>query len=542
MGSRRLSEKLANFTSYCTVYISGGVTTTSASEYSVFNTSNVSSDPAPTIDVLHSTPDISFDSTTGKITFGVEGTYLIYTNLGVIEIPSFTSTDTTTVTAKIKINGGTDWEADVSKTGVDIPLDPRHKEEIVGHIVRDVGAGDTVEVTVVTSNSETVQLAGGAHITVVKIHGQYGHVHYTASSNETAANTAAVLGDSDLGGTTTVKTSGVTFTASTGIFTVGTTGNYLMLGHEYAENTDGSGNASGNRHMIYVTGSLTSRHSMNQPDGHNDPGTMLWYGKLVSSEAGCSFRKQHVKKSKINKGSSFSLIDIQGKTGTASSGIGSSGEFMGETTDPGAAENTGTQILFDSDDGFSAIETNGRLAGLAGNTFTFTSSAGKFSPSVSGTYLISLIYQTSVSSGAGASAHTLSLNVNGSAIFSKKGSISSTSDGGLNTFLVVCDLNSGDEIQFVTVNPKTTSPIAWVTMVKIDSIKNRQKRLTIEERASSQIAKDGTINTFERDVIGKQYSTLTDRVLPFSKAIGGPTNLRGRTTAYAPSLGGSEKK
>ena len=541
MGSRRLSEKLANFTSYCTVYISGGVTTTSAGEYSVFSTSNASSDPAPTIDVLHSTPDISFDSTTGKITFGVEGTYLIYANLGLIEMPSFTSSDTTTLTAKIKINGGTDWEADVKKTNTASELS--HKEEIVGHIVRDVDAGDTVEVAVRTSNSETVQLAAGAHITVVRVLGQYGHVHYTADSNQTAANTAAVLGDSDLGGTTTVKTSGVTFTANTGIFTVGTTGNYLMLGHEYAENADLLGQAAmGNRHMIYVTGSLTSRHTMNQPYEHNDPGTMLWYGRLVSSEAGCSFRKQHVKPSKINKGSSFSVIDIQGKTGTASSGVGSSGEFMGETTDSGDAENTGTQILFDSDDGFAAIETNGRLAGLAGDTFTFTSSAGKFSPSVSGTYLISLIYQTSVSSGAGASSHTLSLNVNGSAIFSKKGSISSTSDAGLNTFLVVCDLNSGDEIQFVTVNPKTTSPIAWVTMVKIDAIKNRQKRLTIEERASSQIAKDGTINTFERDVIGKQYSTLTDRVLPFSKAIGGPTNLRGRTTAYAPSLGGSEKK
>ena len=77
-----------------------------------------------------------------------------------------------------------------------------------------------------------------------------------------------------------------------------------------------------------------------------------------------------------------------------------------------------------------------------------------------------------------------------------------------------------------------------ITIFRVDDLGD----LTLQSEASAQIGDDFTINSHEPSVIGKQYDNVTDKVLPFSTGVPGPRSLRGRTTAYAPSLGGKTKK
>ena len=55
------------------------------------------------------------------------------------------------------------------------------------------------------------------------------------------------------------------------------------------------------------------------------------------------------------------------------------------------------------------------------------------------------------------------------------------------------------------------------------------------------IADDYTLEIYTSGSLPSQYDRNVDQV-PFSLGIPGPRFLRGRTTAYAPSLGGKTKK
>ncbi len=77
-----------------------------------------------------------------------------------------------------------------------------------------------------------------------------------------------------------------------------------------------------------------------------------------------------------------------------------------------------------------------------------------------------------------------------------------------------------------------------ITMFKVDNLND----LTLQSESSDLVANDFTINTYSSDVLGKQYDNTVGKVLPFSAGVTGPRNLRGRVSAYAPSLGGKNKK
>ena len=60
--------------------------------------------------------------------------------------------------------------------------------------------------------------------------------------------------------------------------------------------------------------------------------------------------------------------------------------------------------------------------------------------------------------------------------------------------------------------------------------------------ATGSIGDDYTVNTFSNDVLSAQYERTGSAQVPFSLGVRGPRHLRGRTTAYSPSLGGKNKK
>jgi hypothetical protein len=63
-----------------------------------------------------------------------------------------------------------------------------------------------------------------------------------------------------------------------------------------------------------------------------------------------------------------------------------------------------------------------------------------------------------------------------------------------------------------------------------------------QSEAAESIGDDYTVNTFSNDVLSAQHERTGSAQVPFSLGVQGPRHLRGRTTAYAPSLGSKTKK
>ena len=63
-----------------------------------------------------------------------------------------------------------------------------------------------------------------------------------------------------------------------------------------------------------------------------------------------------------------------------------------------------------------------------------------------------------------------------------------------------------------------------------------------QSEAGESIGNDHTLNTFSNGVLSTQYERTGSAQVPFSLGARGPRYLRGRTTAYAPSLGSKNKK
>jgi hypothetical protein len=64
----------------------------------------------------------------------------------------------------------------------------------------------------------------------------------------------------------------------------------------------------------------------------------------------------------------------------------------------------------------------------------------------------------------------------------------------------------------------------------------------LQSVATGSIGDDYAVNTFSNDVLSAQYERTGSAQVPFSLGVRGPRHLRGRTTAYSPSLGGKNKK
>ena len=99
--------------------------------------------------------------------------------------------------------------------------------------------------------------------------------------------------------------------------------------------------------------------------------------------------------------------------------------------------------------------------------------------------------------------------------------------------------SAGDSFTFVITDGEAKIDAGTaISIFKVDEVAD----LRIEESAQKQIADDFTLNTYRADVLGKQHEDVSNRVLPFSMGIPGPSNLRGRDTALITTLGSTKDK
>ena len=172
----------------------------------VFLASNYSSFSADTV----SSPDIEFDSTTGKITAKATGTYLL------VFIPSVTVAGGIGVDARINRNGSTEVHLDnlVAFASTD-PI------SATCHRILDLTAGDYIELTVSGTGTTAVVAQNGTSFTMLKANGDYASLAQSGDGVQGVANTLEVIGDIDLAGSGNIVTNlkNITYASATGLLT-----------------------------------------------------------------------------------------------------------------------------------------------------------------------------------------------------------------------------------------------------------------------------------------------------------------------------------
>jgi hypothetical protein len=495
-----------NFHSYFSLH-TGADSTASASEYNIFDEDNYSSYSSTS----ESSPDITYTSSDGKVHFGASGIYL-----AVIDTP-VTVNGICGVSVKLKLNGVAAFTSE--------NLFAIHDADPFTYSFQtllDVSKGDYLEVSIVTNNTKTAVVENGTSLVLLKSNGDYGNLQYTADANAAGSGPAEfTLFDSDNGGTVQSTLNNVSFAAATGLLTPTNTRTFLMLSSLMAE-VGANGDVT---HKLYANGSsiddLPGRITSYDP-------LELTYGFLKSLTGGQTASARAIGAGTITaqKGTSYTLFDISNRG-----------------TDPGAllsftcnADSNdladGTDICFDSNNWGSYAKTDRVTA--AG--ITYTADGGTFVVANPGKYFI--LWQLMLGT-ADTGTRTISVKNGATTIYSAPMHMHANLDPMEKTTCLIVDADANDSFTFViTEGEGKIDAGTAITMFKVDEVAD----LRVEEASQKQIADDYTINTLKQDVQGAQYTNVTNRVLPLSLNVRGPRNLRGRVTAYAPTLGGKTKK
>jgi len=178
---------------------------------------------------------------------------------------------------------------------------------------------------------------------------------------------------------------------------------------------------------------------------------------------------------------------------------------------------------------------------LTATGITYTASNGKLTVSESGIYLILL--NLAVKSVTTTGSPVLSIRKNDSEFYATRMNMHTAFDPTGWTAMLLADLNAADYINVIVTSLGGTLDEhgSSITMIKIDET-GSSRDVYAQQDASGSVGDDYTLKTFDREVAGFQSDNLLNHQIPFSKGIAGPRNLRGRTTAYAPSLGAKTKK
>ena len=497
-----------NFHSYFSIFTTSD-STASASEYNPFDEDNHGTYTSTSV----ASPDITYTSGDGRVTFGAGGIYLV-----VFEIPS-TVNGTTAVTANIKINGTAVYTSDSVYAAASV--DPRN---YTFHTVIDVKANDYLEVTI-DAGSATIVAENGTSLILLKANGDYGSILYTADADAGASATEIAIGDSDNGGTVTSKLNNVTFAASSGKLTPDNTRKFLMFSTLVAL-VDTSGEAT---HKLYANNSaIDDLPAYLRTD--SDP-FELSYGLLKSLTASqtASSRVTGAGTITVKKGTAFSIFDITNNSGTDPSA------FLSLTQDSdSAAMTSGDKILFDSTSGTDVDAVTARVTSTG---ITYTAAGGTFVVSTAGKYF--LLCSVGIGTATQSTGRTVTVKNGSTAIFTAPWYFHKQRDPQEKTICLIVDAAASDSFTFIVTNPygKFDAGTA-ITMFKVDDLKD----LTLQTTPLKQIADNYTINTLDSDVMGNQRDNVTGKVFPFSLGQSGPRTLRGRTTSYSPSMGGKVKK
>jgi hypothetical protein len=472
----------------------------SADEYNPFDEDNHSSFAATTA----TSPDITYTSASGRIRFGADGTYLI-----VFDVPGTFSGISSMVT-KFKVNG-----ADVYTSEAVYGLPARDPRNYTFHTMISVKAGNYLEVTIASSDTDTLIAENGTSLTLLKANGDYGSLLYTADANAAGAGPAEIaIGDSDNGGTVQTTLNNVTFAAATGKFTNSNTRKFLMLSTLIAE--------------IGTSGDVTHKLYANNSSIDDLPGRIatavdpmeITYGFIRSLTAAQTARAGAIGAGTITvqKGTAFTIFDV------TDAGTDPTALISMTVDDDSDAMTTGDKICFDDDnwgDSLSISNATGKTAaGIA-----YTEDAGTFVVAKAGAYFI--LWTFMIGTATASALRTAKVKKNGSSFYNAPFYTHTSDDPQEKTVCLIVDAVGSDSFTFEVTAPQGKFDAGTaITMFKVDDVNDLHKQATTG--GGNLITDDFTINSFAIDTLSAQHDRVVQKQVPFILGTPGPLSLRGR--------------
>jgi hypothetical protein len=463
-----------------------------SSNYSSFSTTSVTS------------PDITFNSTTGRITFAADGAYLVTFNL------VYVVSATTFTTIRYRING-----SDVFYTaGIQnfATLDPYSTNT---HALLEVKAGDFLDIVVSTDGTETITVKSGTALSLLKANGDYGNIRYTANASASPASANNAIGDEDLGGTVETKLKNVSFNSSTGLLTPSNSRPFLALETLVAENAN---NTTQMGLSIFANGSSIDNTSVLMR-GSQDPSEDS-FGLLKSLTGGQTVSGRFVSNGAAitaKNGTSFTAFDV-----TNNDGNGTPSAFVSLSTDGNSDGISGNTICFDENEYTSYSVVNHSSA----TGITYTSNGGTFVVANAGKYFVLWHYVIN-QTASGTQTYNPQVKINNSSVYEYNISLNASFDPIETTLCAIIDAAAGDSFTFVSKGAPAGNIASGttITMFKVDDLKD----LLVESVPTDPlIGNDFTINSFSADGLSPQHNKLDVEQVPFILGVPGAISLRGR--------------
>jgi hypothetical protein len=410
------------FNSYCHIYydpvLSAAGTTGKSIAYNPFDEDNL--DDSGLIDpriIANSSPDVVYDKNAGSVTVEKAGDYWVCFN-NVFKCASSSES----VVFKIKKNGSDIYES----TGIKV-FHEFSGTDVTGtsatcNMIVTLAAGDIITVFADAQGSVNISSQIGSSLTVLKLHGVYGNLLYTADSNaQTQAGNIDAFG-TDEGGTIVSKENAVTRTNSAGRYAPDVTRMFVYFSTFMAEVGTATDDIS---IKLCVTGSSTGLDEIDigMTAGTDPVSTSYGILKEVKDNQNANIKRTDVTSSPVaftyKKGSSWSFYDISNSGSLPSSFICGTLEDPSDafTNDASTAVSIYKASNYDSGADFNFMDPNAN-ADLGGNRgITLDSSTGRFTFSQPGDYLIiSFLGIQEVSAAFGAN-HRVFLNSLTSGLF-----------------------------------------------------------------------------------------------------------------------------
>ena len=487
-----MAHSLTNYHSYFSLHTTAD-SNASASEYNIFDEDNYSSYASTSI----ASPDISYDSGSGRVTFHSAGIYL-----AVVDFP-VTVNGQCAVSAKIKINGTAVYTSNNL-----FAINSADPFTYSFQTLLDVSAGDYLEVTIVTNNTKTAIVENGTSLVLLKSNGDYGNLQYTTDANAAGSGPAEfALYDSDNGGTVQSTLNNVSFTAATGLLTPTNTRTFLMLSSLIVE----AGTNGEVVHKLYANGS--SLDDMAGLITSYEP-LELTYGFLKSLTGGQTASARAIGAGTLTaqKGTSFTLFDISNK-GT------DPGAFLSFTCNADSDDLAdGDDICFDSNKWGSYAKTDRVTA----TGITYTADGGTFVVENPGKYFI--LWQLMLGT-ADTGDRTISVKNGTTTIYSAPMHMHSNLDPMEKTTCLIVDAGAGDSFTFVITDGEAKIDAGTaITMFKVDDVHD----LYLQTDPDDLIKDDFTIRNYSADTLGNQHDSIGSKQVPFVLGAPGPLSLRGR--------------
>lgn len=477
-------------------------------------------------------PDISYDSSTGEITFHGEGDYFLVfaANCGV-------GADNKTAALRIKQNGTNIVEHEPL-----LLLDDFEPEQCVIHIIATIEAGDIITCTHEGSDA-TSFTALGCYFTALKTKGHYSSAIYTTKADvqDTLDNYALfhTSGGSNEGGVVASKVNGVVYDNTNGRFSPSATRKFLYFSTMIHEGDEAT--IFDLQHKLTIGGSsiddLTAGSTVARTPVCN---TYSLIAEVEDDEYATVQRDQSsttAREFELEAGTSFSFIDI------SNNGVDPRAFFCGSVQTDGntLATDSGDQAIFDEDN-YSSLTLTDRVTATG---VTHTAADGSFTVDSAGDYLVTLVLgSTRSGTGSANSLNDLKITINGSTHFTHQVWKDAQQDTQSNCICLILRLKAGDAINFIVNNyGAKVDDGTSVSMFMVSDV-GGSKDLFPQKLSDELVGDDYVIKNYSPETTGRQHDHLGTAVPQLSLGIPGALNVRRRGDLAEPytSNRGKDKK